>query len=360
MDKKTPLYEEHVRLGGKIVSFGGYALPVQYGTGIVKEHMAVREAAGLFDVSHMGEFELKGPDSVKNLNRLLTNDYTEMEDGRCRYTPMCYPDGGTVDDLIVAKRGENDYFLVVNASNREKDFAWMTENLSGDAVLTDVSDNFAEIALQGPASKELIRKLSPQDKLPKKYYTAVFDSEIAGVPAIISRTGYTGEFGYEIYVAAEEGPKVWQALLREGEALGVIPCGLGARDTLRLEAGMPLYGHEMNECISPLEADLGFAVKLEKEDFIGKEALLKPQERMRVGLKVVGRGILREELKVLKDGEEIGETTSGTFAPYLKVSIANALVKAGSLELGDKVSVDVRGRAVDAEVVPLPFYKRAK
>ena len=360
MDKKTPLYDEHVRLGGKIVSFGGYALPVQYGTGIVKEHMAVREAAGLFDVSHMGEFELKGPDSVRNLNRLLTNDYTEMEDGRCRYSPMCYPSGGTVDDLIVAKRGENDYFLVVNASNREKDFAWMSENLEGDAVLTDVSDDYAEIALQGPASKELIRRLSPADRLPKKYYTAVFDTEIDGIPAIISRTGYTGEFGYEIYVAAKEGPRVFNALLKAGEDLGVIPCGLGARDTLRLEAGMPLYGHEMNEHISPLEADLGFAVKLEKEDFIGKEALLAPMTRMRVGLKVTGRGILREELKVLKDGEEIGETTSGTFAPFLKVSIANALVKAGSLETGDKVTVDVRGRAVEAEVVPLPFYKRAK
>lgn len=360
MDKKTPLYEEHVRLGGKIVSFGGYALPVQYGTGIVKEHMAVREAAGLFDVSHMGEFELKGPDSVKNLNRLMTNDYTEMETGRCRYTPMCYENGGTVDDLIVAKRGENDYFLVVNASNRDKDFAWMTEQLTGDAVLTDVSDDYAEIALQGPASKELIRRLSPADRLPKKYYTAVFDTEIAGVPAIISRTGYTGEFGYEIYVPAAEGPKVFEALLKEGEDLGVIPCGLGARDTLRLEAGMPLYGHEMNAEITPLEADLGFAVKLEKEDFIGKEALLAPQTRMRVGLKVTGRGILREELKVLKDGEEIGETTSGTFAPFLKVSIANALVKAGSLTIGDKVTVDVRGRAVEAEVVPLPFYKRAK
>ncbi|MBP5294751.1 MAG: glycine cleavage system aminomethyltransferase GcvT [Lachnospiraceae bacterium] len=360
MDKKTPLYEEHVRLGGKIVSFGGYALPVQYGTGIVKEHMAVREQAGLFDVSHMGEFELKGPDSVKNLNRLLTNDYTEMEDGRCRYMPMCYPDGGTVDDLIVAKRGENDYFLVVNASNREKDFAWMSENLQGDVVLRDVSDDYAEIALQGPASKELIRKLSPSDRLPKKYYTAVFDTEIAGVPAIISRTGYTGEFGYEIYVPACEGPKVWQALLREGEELGVIPCGLGARDTLRLEAGMPLYGHEMNEKITPLEADLGFAVKLEKDDFIGKEALLQPMKRMRVGLRVTGRGILREELTVLKDGREIGVTTSGTFAPFLKVSIANALVEAGSLEIGDKVQVDVRGRLVEAEVVPLPFYKRAK
>ena len=360
MYKKTPLYDEHVRLGGKIVSFGGYALPVQYGTGIVKEHMAVREAAGLFDVSHMGEFELKGPDSVRNLNRLLTNDYTEMEDGRCRYSPMCYPSGGTVDDLIVAKRGENNYFLVVNASNREKDFAWMSENLEGDAILTDVSDDYAEIALQGPASKELIRRLSPADRLPKKYYTAVFDTEIDGIPAIISRTGYTGEFGYEIYVAAKEGPYVFNALLKAGEDLGVIPCGLGARDTLRLEAGMPLYGHEMNEHISPLEADLGFAVKLEKEDFIGKEALLAPMTRMRVGLKVTGRGILREELKVLKDGEEIGETTSGTFAPFLKVSIANALVKAGSLETGDKVTVDVRGRAVEAEVVPLPFYKRAK
>ncbi|MBQ4001535.1 MAG: glycine cleavage system aminomethyltransferase GcvT, partial [Lachnospiraceae bacterium] len=234
------------------------------------------------------------------------------------------------------------------------------EQLTGDAVLTDVSDDYAEIALQGPASKELIRRLSPADRLPKKYYTAVFDTEIAGVPAIISRTGYTGEFGYEIYVPAAEGPKVFEALLKEGEDLGVIPCGLGARDTLRLEAGMPLYGHEMNAEITPLEADLGFAVKLEKEDFIGKEALLAPQPRMRVGLKVTGRGILREELKVLKDGEEIGETTSGTFAPFLKVSIANALVKAGSLTIGDKVTVDVRGRAVEAEVVPLPFYKRAK
>ena len=360
MDKRTPLYEEHVRLGGKIVSFGGYELPVQYGAGIVKEHMAVREAAGIFDVSHMGEFELKGPDSLLNLNRLLCNDYTVMEDGRCRYSPMCYENGGTVDDLIVAKRGENDYFIVVNAANREKDFAWMTENLVGDAVLTDVSDNYAEIALQGPASKEILKKLAPADRIPKKYYTAVFDTEVDGVPAIISRTGYTGEFGYEIYVAATEGIHIFEALLKAGEEYGILPCGLGARDTLRLEAGMPLYGHEMNAEITPLEADLGFAVKLEKEDFIGKAALLEPQKRMRVGLKVTGRGVLREDLTVLKDGEEVGRTTSGTFAPFLKVSIANALVKAGSLELGDKVSVDVRGRLVEAEVIPLPFYKRAK
>jgi aminomethyltransferase len=360
MDKRTPLYEEHVRLGGKIVSFGGYELPVQYAAGIVKEHMAVREAAGIFDVSHMGEFELKGPDSILNLNRLLTNDYTVMEDGRCRYSPMCYENGGTVDDLIVAKRGENDYFIVVNAANREKDFAWMTENLQGDAVLKDVSDNYAEIALQGPASKEILKKLAPSDRIPKKYYTAVFDTEVDGVPAIISRTGYTGEFGYEIYVAADEGIHIFEALLRAGEEYGILPCGLGARDTLRLEAGMPLYGHEMNAEITPLEADLGFAVKLEKDDFIGKAALLVPQARMRVGLRVTGRGVLREDLTVFKDGEEVGRTTSGTFAPFLKVSIANALVKAASLEIGDKVSVDVRGRMVEAEVIPLPFYKRAK
>ena len=362
MELKTPLYEEHVKAGGKVVPFAGYLLPVQYPAGVIKEHMAVRTQAGLFDVSHMGEVLCTGPDAKANLQMLLTNDYTKIKDGQAKYSPMCNEHGGTVDDLIVYRKSEEEYLIVVNAANKEKDYQWMLDHQFGNVTFTDVSEQYAQLALQGPKALDILRKLTKEEWIPQKYYHAVFDAEVAGIPCIVSKTGYTGEDGVELYLASEYAAQMWNALLEAGKEEGLIPCGLGARDTLRMEAAMPLYGHEMNEEISPLEAGLTFAVKLAKEDFIGKKALEEAGEpkRERIGLKVTGRGIIREEQTVICAGEEIGTTTSGTHCPYLGYPIAMALVQAGKVTPGDKVEVNVRGRNVEAEVVELPFYKRAK
>ena len=363
MELKTPLYDAHVKAGGKIVPFAGYLLPVQYGTGVITEHMAVREKAGLFDVSHMGEVLCQGKDALANLQKLLTNDFTNMVDGQARYSPMCNENGGTVDDLIVYKRGDNDYFIVVNAANKDKDYQWMLDHQFGEVTFTDASSEYGQIALQGPKAMEILKKLTAEENIPKKYYHAVFDTEVAGIPCIISKTGYTGEDGVELYLASENAEKMWDALLEAGKDEGLIPCGLGARDTLRMEAAMPLYGHEMDDEISPLETGLKFAVKMGKEeDFIGKKAMEERGEPKitRIGLKVTGRGIIREHQDIYIGEKKIGHTTRGTHCPFLGYPIAMALVDAGSVEIGNKVEVDVRGRKVEAEVIALPFYKRAK
>ena len=356
--KKTPLYDAHIASGGKMVEFGGYCLPVQYETGVIREHMAVRTACGLFDVSHMGEILVEGAGAIAYLNHLLTNDYTVMRPGQARYSPMCREDGGTVDDLIVYKIRDDSYFVVVNASNKDKDFSWMKEQKTEAVEITDVSDQYAQIALQGPKAEALLRRFT--DRAPEKYYTALFDAQVAGIPCILSRTGYTGEDGFEIYLAPSQAKVLWGLLLETGREDGLIPCGLGARDTLRLEASMPLYGHELSDTITPLEAGLSSFVKLEKPEFIGREALLahaSPQRR-RVGLKVTGRGIAREHQDVFLDGKKVGMTTSGTHCPFLGGAFAMALISSDIPAQGVKVEVDVRGRKVEAETVPLPFYRR--
>lgn len=362
MEQKTPLYETHVKYGGKIVPFAGYLLPVQYGTGVITEHMAVRTACGLFDVSHMGEIMCIGKDAVKNLNHLLTNDYTTMYDGQARYSPMCNEEGGVVDDLIVYKVRDDHYFIVVNAANKDKDFEWMKKHEFGDAVFTDISKDVAQIALQGPKAESILKKLVAEEDIPKKYYSAYFHKEIGGMDCIISKTGYTGEDGFEFYLAAEEAPKLWELLLETGKEEGLIPCGLGARDTLRLEAAMPLYGHEMNDEITPVEAGLGFFVKMQKEEFIGKAALEEKGAPgvKRVGLKVTGRGIIREHTDVYVGDKKVGVTTSGTHCPYIKAPVAMALLDVEYTEAGTAVEAEVRGRKVAAEVVPLPFYLRRR
>lgn len=363
MELKTPLYDAHVKAGGKIVPFGGYLLPVQYGAGVIKEHMAVRTQAGLFDVSHMGEILCEGKDALANLQMILTNSFLNMVDGQARYSPMCNEHGGTVDDLIVYKKSEDHYFIVVNAANKDKDYQWMLDHQFGEVTFTDVSADYAQLALQGPKAMEILRRLTEEECIPKKYYHAVFDAQVAGIPCIVSKTGYTGEDGVELYFDSSKAEEMWDALLECGKEDGLIPCGLGARDTLRMEAAMPLYGHEMDDDVSPLETGLGFAVKMQKEEnFIGKAALEAKEgpQRTRIGLKVTGRGIIREHQDVFFNGEKIGCTTSGTHCPYLGYPIAMALVSEGSVELGDKVEVEVRGRKVEAEVIALPFYKRAK
>ncbi len=361
MELKTPLYDCHVALGGKIVPFAGYLMPVQYPTGVIAEHMAVRKQAGLFDVSHMGEVMYEGPDALNNLNELLTNDFTNMVDGQVRYSPMCNDEGGVVDDLIVYRYNQNKYMVVVNAANRHKDVEWMKAHLFGDVQFADISDEVAQIALQGPNSKEILARLADASSMPEKYYHFIPECTVGGIACVVSQTGYTGEFGYEIYMKNEDAPKMWDLLLQTGKDLGLIPCGLGARDTLRLEAAMPLYGHEMDDTVTPLEAGLNFAVKMKKESFIGKAAMEAKGEltRKRVGLKVVGRGIVREHERVLVDGQEVGHTTSGTHCPYLGGAYAMAMLKMPYTEVGTKVQAEVRGRLIDCEVVALPFYKRA-
>ncbi|MDD4571194.1 MAG: glycine cleavage system aminomethyltransferase GcvT [Clostridia bacterium] len=360
MELKTPLYEKHVESGGKIVPFAGYLLPVQYESGVINEHMSVRTKAGLFDVSHMGEVYYTGKDALANINMLLTNDFTNMKIGQVRYSPMCNEEGGVLDDLLVYKVGEDEYLIVVNAGNRFKDVKWMKQKLFGDVTFTDRSDKIAQIALQGPAAPGILAKVADKPSIPIKYYTFIDNANVGGISCLVSRTGYTGELGYEIYVAAENAVKIWDLLIEAGRDFGLIPCGLGARDTLRLEAGMPLYGHEMDETISPLETGLDFGVKMNKADFIGKKGIEAklPLTRKRVGLKITGRGIVREHEKVYCGNKSVGYTTSGTHCPYFKKALAMAILEIDYTEPGTALEVDVRGRRIPVEIIELPFYKR--
>ena len=366
MEKKTPLYNWHETHGGKIVPFAGYLLPIQYETGLISEHCAVREKAGIFDVSHMGELLISGQGAFAAVQRLFTNDFTNMLVGRVRYTVMCNEQGGIIDDMVIYKMDDTHFMLVVNASNKDKDAAWIKSQIDGnnlkDVELIDLSENYGQIALQGPASPSIMAKVS--ETIPQKYYTFIENGKAAGIDCIISQTGYTGETGYELYCKSADTEALWKALMESGKDSGLIPCGLGARDTLRLEASMPLYGHEMNDTINPFEAALSFAVKMNKEDFIGKKALLGKENpvkiggRLRTGLKVTGRGIIREQCPVFFQGNNIGVTTSGTFLPWLKHAMAMALVSAEYATPGIKVEADVRGKMLEAETCSLPFYKK--
>ena len=380
MEKKTPLYECHLQAGGKIVPFAGYLLPVQYETGVIAEHMAVRTSAGLFDVSHMGEVLLTGKDALPNVQRLVTNDCSRMYDGQVKYSPMCNENGGVVDDLLIYRKKEEEYLIVINAANRHKDVEWMKQHLIGEVEIEDISDELAQLALQGPKAKEILCKLVEEEKLPVKYYSFTDGIMVAGISCLVSKTGYTGEDGYELYCSNEEAQALWNCLLEAGNYMAgnnethdsqqipeqdketiLIPCGLGARDTLRLEAAMPLYGHEMDDTITPLETGLGFAVKLDKEDFIGKAGMIERGEPKitRVGLNITGRGIAREACPIYLGEEQIGSTTSGTHCPYLGRPVAMALVDKQHSELGTQVEVDVRGRRISAEIIALPFYKKS-
>lgn len=360
MEQKTPLYDSHIAAGGKMVPFAGYLLPVQY-RGVIDEHLAVRRQAGLFDVSHMGEIVISGPSALANINNLFTNDFTNLAVGRVRYSPMCNERGGIVDDFIVYRMAEDRYLVVVNASNRHKDAAFMRERLFGDVTLEDISDDIAQIALQGPKSREILARVMDEERIPAKYYSFTDKLDVAGVNCLVSQTGYTGELGYELYCAPQDVTRLWDALLTAGKDDGLIPCGLGARDTLRLEAAMPLYGHEMNDDISPLETGLDFAVKMTKADFVGKKGMESRGEPAitRVGLKVTGRGIAREHNFIYSGDRKIGETTSGTHCPFLGGAYAMALVEKTDAEIGTAVQIDVRGRKIDAEIIPLPFYKKS-
>ncbi len=359
--KKTPLYDIHMKLGGKMIDFGGWALPVQYSS-IIEEHKAVRERAGLFDVSHMGEIIVEGPSAFEFLQRMVTNDISGISQGRAIYTPMCYPDGGTVDDFIIYQLEEDKYLLVVNASNTDKDYEWLMEHRVDGVEIHNVSCDYAQLAIQGPAAQSILQKLTDTPLGEIRFFRFAKDVEIAGVKSLVSRTGYTGEDGFEIYFSADKAVELWEKIMEAGEGEGMLPAGLGARDTLRFEAGLVLYGNELSQEITPLEAGLGRFVKLGKEYFIGKDALVKQSEegleRTLVGFEMIDRGIPRSQYKIYHEDKEIGLVTSGSFAPTLQKNLGLALIDSAYSEIGTEISVIVRKRSLKAKLVELPFYSR--
>jgi aminomethyltransferase len=360
--KQTPLYETHLRYGGKIVEFGGWSLPVQY-SGIKDEHQAVRTKAGLFDVSHMGEVSVSGPDALAFLQKLVTNDVAKLQVNQILYTPMCYQDGGTVDDLLVYKQAANEYLLVVNAANIEKDWQWMQENLKGfKTELTNLSDATAQLALQGPLAETILAKLTDTPLAAITYYWFNPEASVAGKKVLISRTGYTGEDGFEIYCQPEDAEFLWEAIMEAGRPLGLLPAGLGCRDTLRFESCLPLYGHELSATISPVEAGIGFFVKLDKGDFNGREVLHEQKtngvKRKIAGFVMVDRGIARAEYPVLAAGANIGVVTTGSYSPTLNKNLGLALIQADYAKLGQPIEIDIRGKLLSAEIIAKPFYKR--
>lgn len=358
--KRTPLYPVY-KDHAKLIEFSGWEMPVQFSS-IKEEHHAVRNAVGLFDVSHMGVVEVSGPDAAEFLQRLTTNDIHKLKDNRAQYTLMCYPDGGTIDDLLIYQKGTTDYLLVLNAANLDKDLEWMHKQTVGDINIRDVSSEVAILALQGPKAEKILQKLTTFDLSGLKPFRFTREVSLAGVKALISRSGYTGEDGFELYVAAEEVAALWKKLMDVGREEGLLPCGLGARDTLRFEVKLPLYGQELSASISPLEAGLGFAVKMDKGDFIGRHALAEQKERgiprKLVGIEMVERGIPRPHYPVFAGNEKIGEVTSGTQSPTLQKNIGLALVKREYSELDREVFISIRGKHVKAKIVKTPFYKR--
>ncbi len=359
--KTTPLNNVHRQIGARMVDFGGWDMPVQY-TGVIDEHLAVRKAAGLFDVSHMGEIEVRGQGALDYIQELTTNNAAKLVDGQVQYSAMCYENGGVVDDFTLYRFAEGHYLFCVNASNIEKDFAWMQGVLEKggfpDINLTNLSDSYAQLALQGPASDAILGRLTDTDLASLVFYNFV-EGEVAGVKTIISRTGYTGESGFELYFAPEHAEKIWHALMEAGASDGLQPVGLGARDTLRLEKKYALYGHELSSQITPLEGGIAWITKLDKPSFIGKEPLCRMKEagvpRRLVGLRMTEPGVPRENYPIFVDDEEVGIVTSGTMSPSLKVGISLALIATGHHTLGTEVSIGIRNRRVAAEVVKTPF-----
>jgi aminomethyltransferase len=365
--KRTPLNSAHRRLGGRMVEFGGWDMPVQYPAGTMTEHLRTRTHAGLFDVSHMGEIDVRGPDAIPFVNRLTSNDVTKLVDGQAQYSALTTPEGTVIDDLLVYRFAGDHLLLVVNAGTTEKDWDWIKSHHGNENVeLKNVSADFCQIAIQGPRALAILQTITAVPLNEIKYYH-FREGEVDGVEAIVSRTGYTGEDGFEVYAAADKAEQIWNKLLQAGNfgaEDGVLPCGLAARNTLRLEAAMCLYGHEIDETTTLLEANLGWICKLNKGDFIGRERLAKQKEegikRKLVGFEVTDRGIARDGQEVLIDGQRVGQVTSGSPAPFLKKNIGMAYVPVEAANEGGALEIDVRGRLVGARIVPLPFYRRPK
>jgi aminomethyltransferase len=354
-------------MGGRMVDFGGWDMPVQYPAGTIEEHLRTRNHAGLFDVSHMGEIDVHGADAISLVNYLVSNDASKLIDGQAQYSALTTPAGTVVDDLLVYRFSGDHLLLVVNAGTTEKDWDWITAHKQdGAAVFEDVSSNYCQLALQGPDAIGILAKLTDVPLAEIKYYHFT-EGQVDGVPAIVSRTGYTGEDGFEVYAAADKAEQIWNRILdagNYGSDTGVLPCGLAARNTLRLEAGMALYGHEIDENTTLLEANLGWICKLNKGDFIGRETLAKQKEtgvsKRLVGFEVTERGIARDDQEVVVNGERVGKVTSGSPAPYLKKNIGMAYVPTAFANEGQEIQIDIRGKLVGAQIVKAPFYKRAK
>ena len=364
--KKTPLYDTHVKNGGRIVDFGGWALPVQF-SGIKEEHNACRTAAALWDVSNMGELLVQGKEALDLLQMILVNDVSKIYPGKLIYSPMCYPHGGIVDDLLVMCLAEDKYWLIVNGANIGKDFEWIRPIVGyfNDTTLENISDSIAQLALQGPNSVAILKQITkyPVDEI--RYYHGAQDVDVAGISCLVTRTGYTGEDGFELYCQADKGPELYEAVVEAGKDHGLVLAGLGARDTLRFEASMSLYGHELDEDHTPLEAGLGRTVAFDKGTFfIGSKALMEQREKglqvKLVGIEMVGKGVPRHGYKVFDEtGEkEIGYVTTGTYAPYLDKYLAMAYVPVEYSQRGTALNIDVRGRKIPAKVVRMPFYRR--
>lgn len=370
--RKTALNAAHRALGARMVEFNGWDMPVEYpssiGCGIIAEHMAVRTGVGIFDVSHMGDIRLAGPEALTAVQHISMNDASRLTIGQAQYSALLYPQGTFVDDVIVHRLGEDEYLLVINAGTREKDFNWVRDNTSQfDCKVEHLSDDFTQIAIQGPKGVNLLQKLTDADLSAVKFYW-VTRGKVCGLPNVLmGRTGYTGEDGFEIYIPSDEATsvRVWNEILEVGKEFKAVPCGLGSRNTLRLEAKLPLYGHEISDTINVWEAGLDRFCKMEKPDFIGRAALEQSksggQRRMLVGLEMMERGIARDDYKVQDlSGREIGYVTSGSPAPFLKKNIALAYVPPEFGGLGQELKVEIRGQSVKAMVVPTPFYKRPK
>ena len=363
--KRTPLNAVHRSSGAKMVDFGGWDMPVEY-SGVLQEHKAVREGVGLFDVSHMGEILISGPQALELTQFVTTNDASKLKIGQAQYSAMLYGHGGFVDDILVHRVDDHVFFLCVNASNQDKDFDHIlgaARERRFDAMVEDAGPRLAQIAIQGPLATEVLRKLTSSDLSAVKRYHFT-DGQVSGAQARIARTGYTGEDGWEIYVEPKEAERLWREILEAGRDEGIIPCGLGARNTLRMEAAMPLYGHEIHASLTPWEAGLDWIVKLDKGDFLGRDALVKQKEkgitRKLIGLEVKGRGIARDGYEVFVDGVAAGWVTSGGPAPALNKNIGMCYLPVHEAIPGRPIEVMVRGRAVEAVTVPIPFYKRAR
>jgi len=361
--KQTALNAAHRRLGGKMVEFGGWDMPIQY-AGTIDEHMAVRQAAGIFDVSHMGEIEITGPQALALTQQVTTNDASKLIDGQAQYSALTYPNGTFVDDVLVHRFGPEHFLLCVNASNTPKDSEWIVSQASGfNAEVTNTSDRYTQLAIQGPQALAILQHLTETQLIAVKYYWFT-RGKVDGVPAIIARTGYTGEDGFEIYFDPNESERIWNKLLEVGQPHGLMPCGLASRNTLRLEAKMALYGHDIDDTTTVLEADLGWIVKFNKGDFIGRDVLAAQKEqgltRKLIGFEMIERGIARDGYPIFIDGHQVSHVGSGSPAPYLKKNIGLAYLPIEHTATGTRFEVDVRGRRVAAEVVPTPFYKRSK
>jgi aminomethyltransferase len=356
--KRTPLYELHREAGAKFVDFGGWEMPVQY-AGIIEEHRAVRTSVGLFDVSHMGEIEIRGPRALEVVQRLTTNDASKLEVCQVQYSTLCYPHGGIVDDLTVYRLGLDHFLLCVNAGNIDKDFTWIIEQAHGDADIVNTSAQIAQLALQGRQAQATLQAFCDTALDDIRYYWSA-KGRVRGIETLISRTGYTGEDGFEMYCSASEGPELWRALMEAGAPYQIKPIGLGARDTLRLEMGYALYGNDITADTTPLQAGLGWIVKLNKGDFVGREALAKERsggiKRRLIGLEMIDRGVARAHYHILVDGEVVGEVTSGTMSPSLNKSVGLGYVRTECAKVGTLVHVDIRGKPVQARVAATPFY----